>query len=212
MKKPRCNYSAKPKALVALEAIRGEQNDREIAANRKVHHNQSLEFSCSSMYLEARFYGFRELAEQLRRGDRDLGWRDMRTLMHRMRIEAIYRKRRTDILARGTAELPSDRAAQLDVALPPDGARFSVPGSDLRCGEPQSARLAALQHADDVPLPRVARGSDAQIRQARDLQHRPASAIHRRELDHDTYRRWDRHPHGGQRSLENVFSGGCGAA
>ena len=40
MKKPRHNHSAKFKALVALEAIRGEKTIAEIAAHREVHPNQ----------------------------------------------------------------------------------------------------------------------------------------------------------------------------
>ncbi len=40
MKKPRRNHSAKFKALVALEAIRGEKTIAEIAAHREVHPNQ----------------------------------------------------------------------------------------------------------------------------------------------------------------------------
>ncbi len=40
MKKLRRNHSAKFKALVALEAIRGEKTIAEIAAHREVHPNQ----------------------------------------------------------------------------------------------------------------------------------------------------------------------------
>ena len=40
MKKPRRNHSAKFKALVALEAIRGEKTIAEIAAHHEVHPTQ----------------------------------------------------------------------------------------------------------------------------------------------------------------------------
>jgi len=40
MKKPRRNHSAKFKAQIALEAIRGEKTVAEIAAHHEVHPNQ----------------------------------------------------------------------------------------------------------------------------------------------------------------------------
>ena len=40
MRKPRRNHSAKFKAMVALEAIRGEKTAAEISAHREVHPNQ----------------------------------------------------------------------------------------------------------------------------------------------------------------------------
>lgn len=40
MRRPRRNYSAKFKAQVSLEAIRGEKTMAEIAAHNEVHPNQ----------------------------------------------------------------------------------------------------------------------------------------------------------------------------
>ncbi len=58
------------------------------------------------LHLEAPFYGSRKLAEQLRREGHDVGRRHVRTLMQRMGIEAIYRKPRTSIPARGAQIYP----------------------------------------------------------------------------------------------------------
>ncbi len=58
------------------------------------------------LHLEAPFYGSRKLAEQLRREGHDVGRRHIRTLMQRMGIEAIYRKPRTSIPARGAQVYP----------------------------------------------------------------------------------------------------------
>jgi putative transposase len=58
------------------------------------------------LHLEAPFYGARKLAEQLRREGHKVGRRHVRTLMRRMGIEALYRKPRTSIPARGAAIYP----------------------------------------------------------------------------------------------------------
>ena len=58
------------------------------------------------MHLEAPFYGSRKLAEQLKREGHDVGRRHVRTLMQRMGIEALYRKPRTSIPARGAQIYP----------------------------------------------------------------------------------------------------------
>jgi putative transposase len=58
------------------------------------------------LHLEAPFYGSRKLAAQLRRDGHDVGRRHVRTLMQRMGIEAIYRKPRTSIPARGAQVYP----------------------------------------------------------------------------------------------------------
>ncbi len=58
------------------------------------------------LHLEAPFYGSRKLAEQLRREGHDVGRRHVRTLMQRVGIEALYRKPRTSIPARGAQVYP----------------------------------------------------------------------------------------------------------
>jgi putative transposase len=58
------------------------------------------------LHLEAPFFGARKLAAQLRREGHDVGRRHVRTLMWRMGIEALYRKPRTSIPARGAAVYP----------------------------------------------------------------------------------------------------------
>jgi putative transposase len=58
------------------------------------------------LHLEAPFYGSRKLAKQLQREGHDVGRRHVRTLMQRMGIEAIYRKPRTSIAARGAQLYP----------------------------------------------------------------------------------------------------------
>ena len=58
------------------------------------------------LHLEAPFYGARKLAQQLKREGHDVGRRHVRTLMQRMGIEALYRKPRTSIPARGAQVYP----------------------------------------------------------------------------------------------------------
>ena len=58
------------------------------------------------LHLEAPYYGARKLARQLRREGHRVGRRHVRTLMWRMGIEALYRKPRTSIPARGAQIYP----------------------------------------------------------------------------------------------------------
>ena len=190
MRKPRRNHSAKFKAQVALEAIRGEKTIAEIGAHHEVLENlagifggencgrdekerirelhaklgeltverdflegvlgkfpeperqaliersgklavkrqaQLLGLSRSSVYyrcrpvsardlelmrridelhLEARFFGARKIAAQLRREGQLVGRRHVRTLMRAMGIRALYRRPRTSIPAHGATVYP----------------------------------------------------------------------------------------------------------
>jgi len=58
------------------------------------------------LHLEAPFYGARKLAATLRREGHRIGRRHVGTLMRRMGIEAMYRRPRTSIAARGAAIYP----------------------------------------------------------------------------------------------------------
>jgi len=58
------------------------------------------------LHLELPFYGSRKLADRLRREGHDVGRRHVATLMRRMGIEALYRRPRTSIPARGAAIYP----------------------------------------------------------------------------------------------------------
>ena len=58
------------------------------------------------LHLELPFYGSRKLADQLRREGHAVGRRHVATLMRQMGIEALYRRPRTSIPARGAAIYP----------------------------------------------------------------------------------------------------------
>jgi putative transposase len=58
------------------------------------------------LHLEAPFYGARKITAQLNREGHEVGRRHIRTLMRRMGIEALYRKPRTSIPARGATIYP----------------------------------------------------------------------------------------------------------
>lgn len=58
------------------------------------------------LHLEHPFYGARKLAKQLQREGFEVGRLHVTTLMRRMGIEALYRKPRTSIPARGASVYP----------------------------------------------------------------------------------------------------------
>jgi putative transposase len=58
------------------------------------------------LHLELPFYGARKLARELRKEGHEVGRRHVTTLMRRMGIEAIYRRPRTSLPARGAAVYP----------------------------------------------------------------------------------------------------------
>jgi putative transposase len=58
------------------------------------------------LHLEAPFFGSRKISAQLRRDGHEVGRRHVRTLMRRMGIQALYRRPRTSIPARGATIYP----------------------------------------------------------------------------------------------------------
>jgi len=58
------------------------------------------------IHLDSPFFGSRKILDQLRRDGHDVGRRHVVTLMRRMGIEAMYRKPRTSIPARGAQVYP----------------------------------------------------------------------------------------------------------
>jgi putative transposase len=58
------------------------------------------------LHLELPYYGSRKLTDRLQREGYEVGRRHVRTLMRRMGIEALYRRPRTSIPARGAAIYP----------------------------------------------------------------------------------------------------------
>jgi putative transposase len=58
------------------------------------------------LHLKWPFYGARKLARELRKGGEHVGRRHVGTLMRRMGIEALYRRPRTSLPARGVATFP----------------------------------------------------------------------------------------------------------
>jgi len=71
-------------------------SDRDLALMRRL----------DELHLQIPFYGARKLTRELRKEGHDVGRRHVTTLMHRMGIEAIYRKPRTSIPAREAAIRP----------------------------------------------------------------------------------------------------------
>jgi putative transposase len=71
-------------------------SDRDLALMRRL----------DELHLEAPFYGARKLAAALRREGHEVGRRHVTTLMRRMGIEALYRRPRTSIPARGATIYP----------------------------------------------------------------------------------------------------------
>ena len=72
MRKPRRNHSAKFKAQVALEAIRGEKTIAEIAAHHEVHPNQVTSWKNELLQNAAAVFGGEALAEDGRERIREL--------------------------------------------------------------------------------------------------------------------------------------------
>ena len=72
MRRPRRNHSAKFKAQVALEAIRGEKTIADIAAHHEVHPNQVTSWKNELLQKAAAVFGGEALAEDGKERIREL--------------------------------------------------------------------------------------------------------------------------------------------
>lgn len=72
MRRPRRNHSAKFKAQVALEAIRGEKTIAEIAAHHEVHPNQVTSWKNELLQKATAVFGGEALAEDGKERIREL--------------------------------------------------------------------------------------------------------------------------------------------
>ena len=72
MRKPRRNHSAKFKAQVALEAIRGEKTVAEIAAHHEVHPNQVTAWKTEALQNLAGVFGGSVVADDAKGQIREL--------------------------------------------------------------------------------------------------------------------------------------------
>ncbi len=176
-----------PSQLVGLESL-----ERVLQPRPVPERDLELMRRLDELHLGAPFYGARKLAAQLRREGHAVGRRHVTTLMRRMGIEALYRKPRTSLPARGAAIYPYllsglaiERPNQVwacDITYLPmaHGFLYLVAILDVSSRKVLAFRLSNTLTADfcvealDEAL--------VEVRSARDLQHRPGRAVHERRV------------------------------
>ena len=137
----------------------------------------------------------------------------MATLMRRMGIEALYRRPRTSIPARGSGDLPLSAVGPCDrTAQPGLGERYhvSADGPWLSCiwwrsSMSRSRKVLAFRLSNTLTADfcvEALRGGDGEVRDARDLQHRPGIAVHLRGVDRALKAAGVADQHGRQGSLD----------
>ena len=147
------------------------------------------------LHLEAPFYGARKLAAAVAAGGARGRSQARGTLMRRMGIEALYRRPRTSIPARGATIYPyllgepGDRAAEsgvgADITYLPmaHGFMYLMAILDVASRKVLGWRLSNTLTADFcVEALEEAHG---EVRRAGDFQHRPGLAVHERGVDHE---------------------------
>ena len=138
------------------------------------------------LHLELPFAGARMLRDLLRAEGFVVGRKHMTTLMRRMGITALYRKPNTSkrapghtiwpYLLRALAITRSNHVWAMDISYIPMARGFVYLAASHRLAQPQGAGVAAVDLDGHGVLHRSGRRSDRQVRQARDLQHRPGAA------------------------------------
>jgi hypothetical protein len=148
----------------------------------------ALQRRVDALHLEHPFAGSRLLKKLLRAEGYEVGRKHVATLMRRMGIEALYRKKSTSkrhpeheiypYLLRNVAIERANQVWALDITyIRCAGVRVLLRGDGL--GKPPDSRRAALEHAYGGLLRGgVGRGHRAP-RNARDRQHRPGQSVHR---------------------------------
>ena len=132
-------------------------------------------------------YGSRRLQVALLREGISVGRRRVRRLMRKLGLWAVRPKRNTS--KRHPESTSRTRACPRESGgvgrlhnVHTHAARVFVPGCDHRLGDPTSAVLAAIEHADGGVLCRGAERGPCPVRQARHLQYRSGCAIHQRRV------------------------------
>jgi putative transposase len=115
-----------------------------------------------------------------------------RTLMGKMGIAAVYRKRKTSVphaahpiypyLLKSLVVDRPNRAWATDLTYNPDEARIRLPGGHHGLGHAPGSGSPRIDQHDQRLLPRSPGGSACQVRRARDLQHRQGSQFTSQEF------------------------------